>query len=280
LRLLRTHSYILSRNARSPASPFDLRPVSPYHDTVMRIAYHPLGCKVNQYETEKTREALERAGFETVPFSSPADAYVINTCSVTSVADSKSRAAVRRALRLNPDAFVIVAGCYAELEPDAIRAIEGVDLVVPNAEKEAIAERLIARFAGSGLQVRGTASGTACPGRSLPRTRTRAVVKVQDGCDQFCSYCIVPHARSRKWSRPADEVLAEIRVLAEFGYKEIVLTGIRLGAYGSGEQRAESGKAAESGEQRAGRERTARPDPSTGSGGIRDSMSRTILFTA
>jgi threonylcarbamoyladenosine tRNA methylthiotransferase MtaB len=200
---------------------------------VIRVAYHTLGCKVNQYETEKIREALEGAGFETVPFSSAADAYVVNTCSVTSAADGKSRAAVRRALRSNPEAFVVVAGCYAELEPDAIRAIEGVDLVVPNAEKDAIAERIVARFA-NGLQVRGTASGTTCPGRSTiaPRTRTRAVVKVQDGCDQFCSYCIVPHARNQKSSRPIDEVLREISALAQFGYKEIVLTGIRLGSYG------------------------------------------------
>ncbi len=205
---------------------------------VTAIAYHTLGCKVNQYETEKIREELERAGLVTVPFSSPADAYIINTCSVTSVADGKSRAAVRRALRQNPDAYVIVAGCYAELEPGSIRAIEGVDLVVPNAEKDAIPERLVAHFAGSRLQAREEASGRARPERALarPRVRTRAVVKVQDGCDQFCSYCIVPHARNRKWSRRIDDVVAEVRALAKFGYKEVVLTGIRLGNYelGSG----------------------------------------------
>ena len=205
---------------------------------VTAIAYHTLGCKVNQYETEKIREELERAGLVTVPFSSPADAYIINTCSVTSVADGKSRAAVRRALRQNPDAYVIGAGCYAELEPGSIRAIEGVDLVVPNAEKDAIPERLVAHFAGSRLQAREEASGRARPERALarPRVRTRAVVKVQDGCDQFCSYCIVPHARNRKWSRRIDDVVAEVRALAKFGYKEVVLTGIRLGNYelGSG----------------------------------------------
>lgn len=226
-------------------------------DTVIRVAYHTLGCKVNQYETEKTREELECAGFQTVSFSTPADVYIINTCSVTSVADSKSRAAVRRALRLNPEAFVVVAGCYAELEPDAIRAIEGVDLVVPNAEKDAIAERILARF-------------TPHPGplpigakelRPAPRIRTRAVVKVQDGCDQFCSYCIVPHARNRMWSRPAGDVVAEIRVLAEFGYNEVVLTGIRLGAYASGKRKAESGEPQDSREQRAeGREGNGLPE--------------------
>lgn len=206
---------------------------------MIRIAYHTLGCKVNQYETEKLREALEGAGFETVAFSSPADAYVINTCSVTSVADGKSRAAVRRALRLNPDAFVVVAGCYAELDPDSIRAIEGVDLVVPNSEKDAIAERIVARL-GQGLpNIQYPILNTQS---SLPRLRTRAVVKVQDGCDQFCSYCIVPHARHAKSSRPLDDVIAEIRALAEFGYREIVLTGIRLGAYASRKCKVESEK--------------------------------------
>ena len=204
---------------------------------MIRVAYHTLGCKVNQYETEKIREALETAGFETVPFASPADAYIINTCSVTSVADGKSRAALRRALRLNPEAFVVVAGCYAELEPDEIRAIEGVDLVVPNAEKDAIAERVMARFITQSPRPHPNPLPQERGPR--PRTRTRAVVKVQDGCDQFCSYCIVPHARNRKRSRPIDEVLAEIRALAEFGHKEIVLTGIRLGAYGSGESGGE-----------------------------------------
>ena len=204
-----------------------------YHVGVIRVAYHTLGCKVNQYETEKTRESLENAGFATVAFSSVADAYIINTCSVTSVADSKSRATVRRALKLNPEAFVVVAGCYAELEPDAIHAIEGVDLVVPNAEKGAVAERVAAHFASTRPNTQYSILNTQSPS-PLPRLRTRAVVKVQDGCDQFCSYCIVPHARNRMLSRPLDDVLAEIRALAEFGYKEIVLTGIRLGSYGSG----------------------------------------------
>lgn len=206
-----------------------------YHVGVITVAYHTLGCKVNQYETEKTRESLENAGFATVPFSAVADAYIINTCSVTAVADGKSRASVRRALRLNPQAFVIVAGCYAELDPQAIRAIEGVDLVVPNADKDTIAERIIARFPNSALPGRQSAIAS-------PRLRTRAVIKVQDGCDQFCSYCIVPHARNRMVSRPLDDVLAEVSALAAFGYKEIVLTGIRLGSYSGRGQRAESGE--------------------------------------
>ncbi len=196
---------------------------------VIRIAYHTLGCKVNQYETEKIRESLESAGFVTAPFGSAADVYVINTCSVTAVADGKSRSAVRRALKLNPEAFVVVAGCYAEIAPDEIRAIEGVDLVVPNSDKAAIAERIISRFARNSPN----AQCSMLDAQSRPRLRTRAVVKVQDGCNQFCSYCIVPHARNRMTSRSVDDVLSEIRSLAQFGYKEIVLTGIRLGSYRS-----------------------------------------------
>lgn len=202
---------------------------------MISIAYHTLGCKVNQYETEKIRESLESAGFATVPFGSAADVYVINTCSVTSVADAKSRASVRRALKMNPNAFVVVAGCYAEIAPDEILAIEGVDLVVPNSDKDTIAERIASRFAkqSSDTQCR-TPNDRSC----RPRLRTRAVVKVQDGCNQFCSYCIIPHARSSMVSRSMEDTLVEIRSLAEFGYKEIVLTGIRLGSY-SGEQDGE-----------------------------------------
>ncbi|MCE5313473.1 MAG: tRNA (N(6)-L-threonylcarbamoyladenosine(37)-C(2))-methylthiotransferase MtaB [Armatimonadota bacterium] len=195
------------------------------------IAYHTLGCKVNQYETEKIREALERAGFETTAFSSRSDAYVINTCSVTSIADSKSRAAIRRTLKLNPDAYVVVAGCYAQLEPDQIRTIEGVGLVVAHEEKDNIPERIIAHFGCT--DTHHPTSG----GRPRPRMRTRAVVKVQDGCDQFCAYCVIPYARVGKTSRPLNDVLDELRLLAEFGYKEIVFAGIRLGSYEDGDIR-------------------------------------------
>lgn len=188
------------------------------------IAYNTLGCKVNQYETEKIREKLERAGFTTVPFSSPADAYVINSCSVTGVADSKSRAAIRRAIRQNPHAYVVATGCYVDLEPGLAESMDGIDLLAPTDEKHTIPDRLIAHFGRS--QIANQKSQIP-----RPRLRTRAVVKVQDGCDQFCSYCVIPYARSRKWSRPVDEVIGEVEALAARGYKEIVLTGIRLGSY-------------------------------------------------
>lgn len=212
-----------------PARWIDHRIVIPVPCNYMiRVAYQTLGCKVNQYETEKIRESLERAGLVTVPFSSAADAYIINTCSVTAEADAKSRAAVRKALRANSDAYVIVSGCYAELEPVSIEQIEGVDLIIPNAEKEAIPERILAHF---GVAPQSTIPN---PQSIRPRTRTRAVVKVQDGCDQFCSYCVIPYARSNKTSRAIDDVRAELESLAGFGYKEIVLAGIRLGSYESG----------------------------------------------
>jgi threonylcarbamoyladenosine tRNA methylthiotransferase MtaB len=188
-------------------------------------AYYTLGCKVNQYETEKIRAQLEGIGFATVGFASPADVYIVNSCTVTGSADSKSRRAIRQAVKHNPDAFVIATGCYAELKPTDVAEIEGVDLVVGNDDKDSIAERVLARFPG--LKPNGSS-------RVQPRTRTRAIVKVQDGCSQFCAYCAVPYARSREWSRPISEVVDEISALAGFGYKEVVLTGIRLGSYSHG----------------------------------------------
>lgn len=222
----------LVHTARARFDPPTL-PLLPCHG-MLTIAYYTLGCKVNQYETEKIREALERAGFATVPFSSPADAYVINTCSVTHVADRKSRAAVHRALRANPDAYVVITGCYSQLDPARLRAIDGVDLVVGNDGKDAIPEQVSARLR-TGL-VEPAREGDASV-VIRPRLRTRAIVKVQDGCDHFCAYCAVPYARAGRRSRPMSDALAEIRALAGCGYREIVLTGIRLGSYDDGGNR-------------------------------------------
>jgi threonylcarbamoyladenosine tRNA methylthiotransferase MtaB len=194
------------------------------------VAYYTLGCKVNQYETEQIRQDLERAGCVTVSSNSRADAYVINTCSVTGVADSKSRAAIRRAVRLNPDAVIAVTGCYAQLQPGRVADIEGVDLVFGNDEKEQAAERILARL---GI----VPSVSAAKTEVALRRRTRALVKVQDGCDQFCAYCIVPLARARKYSRPIEEIRTELEALASCGYREVVLTGIRLGSYENGGNR-------------------------------------------
>jgi threonylcarbamoyladenosine tRNA methylthiotransferase MtaB len=184
-------------------------------------AYYTLGCKVNQYETEKIRQEMESHGFDTVAFAGVADVYVINTCTVTAVADGKSRHAIRQAIKRNQEALVVATGCYTELESETVAAIDGVDMVVANEHKDEIAPRAASRFPG--LTPRALISA--------PRTRTRAILKVQDGCDQFCAYCAVPYARSGKRSRLMEDILREARTLAEFGYKEIVLTGIRLGSY-------------------------------------------------
>ncbi len=184
--------------------------------------YHTLGCKVNQYETEQIRLAMERAGFETVGFGSVADVYVINTCTVTAVADAKSRAAIRKARRMNPNARVIVTGCLAQLEPDQIAALDGIDLIVPNSRKDSI-PALVAQALAAETNLKSSISDL--------QLRTRALVKVQDGCDHFCAYCIVPYARPGMRSRPIGEVVEELRGLAEAGYREVVLAGIRLGSY-------------------------------------------------
>jgi len=208
------------------------------------VAYYTLGCKVNQYETEQIRVALENAGFQTVPFGSKADVYVINTCTVTKAADAKSRAAVRKAGRLNRDAFIVVTGCYAELEPETVSRIDRVDLVVGNREKENIPKLIVANFSSRNSQYResaadeaGFASVSQTADRVLPRIRTRAIVKVQDGCDHFCTYCVVPFARPDVQSRPLVEIIDEVKALVDCGYKEIVLAGIRLGSYEAGKSR-------------------------------------------
>ena len=198
---------------------------------MVTVAYHTLGCKVNQCETESVRSSLEMLGFATASFNSRADVYIINTCGVTSTADGKSRAAVRRARRANPDGFVVVTGCSAELDPAGVARNQDADLVIGNADKDTIPERVAARFA-SVLQ-----GGTARQDGVRPRLRTRAMVKAQDGCDRFCSYCVVPFARRGMRSRPPGEVLSEIESLAGLGYREVVLTGIRLGAYEYGGMR-------------------------------------------
>ncbi len=195
------------------------------------IAYYTLGCKVNQYETEKARHALESAGFATVPFGSAADVCVVNTCSVTSVADSKSRAAIRKARKVNPEAWIVVTGCYSALDPMEVSRVTDVGLIVPNEDKDSLAELIAARF---GVSLGGSSEVASS---AMPRVRTRAVVKVQDGCDNFCAYCVIPYARPVLSSRPMGEVVSEVEALAQSGYKEVVLAGIRLGRFESGELR-------------------------------------------
>jgi threonylcarbamoyladenosine tRNA methylthiotransferase MtaB len=197
------------------------------------VAFMTLGCKVNQYETQAMRESLKKSGYAIVAPEDVADIYIINTCTVTGISDRKSRQAIRRANVLNPDALVVVTGCYAERSPDKIANMPGVDLVLSNSDKPFICQYL----SDSALSQRGDLILNDDPIWSTYITsfngHTRALVKIQDGCDSFCTYCIVPHVRGEKInSRPLDSIVREVRSLAENGYREIVLTGIHLGAYG------------------------------------------------
>ena len=202
-----------------------------------RAALHNLGCKVNEFETEAMRELLEKAGYEIVPFEPGADVYVINTCTVTNIADRKSRQMLHKARKMNPAAIVAAAGCYAQTDAQSLEKDDAVDLIIGNNRKKDIAV-LLEEFERS--RVRKTEVPEIGKTRefeplSLERTteRVRAFVKVQDGCNQFCSYCIIPYARGRVRSRSIPDILEEIGRLAETGCKEVVLTGIHLSSYGA-----------------------------------------------
>lgn len=203
-----------------------------------RAALHNLGCKVNEYETEAMQQLLEGAGYEIVPFQEEADVYVINTCSVTNIADRKSRQMLHRAKRKNPDAIVVAAGCYVQTAEEKLLEDDAVDIVIGNNRKgrllEAIdafersrrREREVCRIdINDGCQPYEPMEVKYAPGH------TRAFLKVQDGCNQFCSYCIIPYARGRVRSRDLADAVQEADRLAESGYREIVLTGIHLSSY-------------------------------------------------
>ncbi len=215
-------------------------------------ALHNLGCKVNAYETEAMRQMLADAGYEIVPFPEPADVYVINTCTVTNIADKKSRQMLHRARKANPDAIVAAVGCYAQVFPEKTAADPAVDIIVGNNEKHRLVSLLeeyeSALAGGNTAQSRTSEPGESCrtcvtdinapdqPYEELsvprPADHTRAFVKIQDGCNRFCSYCVIPYARGRARSRDPGQVLAEVRSLSENGYREIVLTGIHVSSYG------------------------------------------------
>ena len=210
-----------------------------------KAALHNLGCKVNAYETEAMEQMLEEAGYEIVPFSQKADVYVINTCSVTNMADRKSRQMLHRARKLNPDAVVVAAGCYVQTsEAEAVKD-DAIDILIGNNQKGELICKLDLFFAEqeSGGKKKGQEreslldiNGQPQVFEELPlsqtREHTRAFLKVQDGCNQFCSYCIIPYARGRVRSCRLDQVLKQVQILAESGCKEIVLTGIHLSSYG------------------------------------------------
>ena len=202
-----------------------------------KAALHNLGCKVNAYETEAMQQMLEDAEYEIVPFREGADVYVINTCSVTNVADKKSRQMLHRAKKMNPSAVVVAAGCYVQAAGEELKKDEAVDLVIGNNRKKdlvEVLERYFNEHEGTDdiIDIGKTSEYEKLHIRKIA-DHTRAFIKVQDGCNQFCSYCIIPYTRGRVRSRPMEDVVQEVEALAASGYKEIVLTGIHLSSYGA-----------------------------------------------
>ena len=226
-----------------------------------RVAFHNLGCKVNSYELDIMRQKMEDAGYLSVPFEEEAEVYVINTCTVTNIADRKSRQMIHKAKKRNPDAVVIAVGCYVETDPARVGTDPAIDLAIGNNNKGRIAELLeefLACRSQPGPVIGGdaTAAGDATDGTLAGRTlggrtmtdltrrpvyedmqleepgHTRAYIKIQDGCNQFCTYCIIPYARGRIRSRRPGEILREISTVAGKGIREVVLTGIHVSSYG------------------------------------------------
>ncbi|MDD4297462.1 MAG: tRNA (N(6)-L-threonylcarbamoyladenosine(37)-C(2))-methylthiotransferase MtaB [Ruminiclostridium sp.] len=200
-----------------------------------KVAFITLGCKVNTYETEGMKRIFEENGYEVVDFGASADVCVINTCTVTHLSDKKSRQMIRRARRINPGAIIAAVGCYAQVSPDEVSSIEGVNLVIGNNHKADIV-RLV-NEASYGTQ-KTEVSERKCLNDyeklwiDSYSERIRAILKIQDGCDQFCSYCIIPYARGNVRSRNSEDIINEAERLSENGFSEIVLTGIHLTSYG------------------------------------------------
>lgn len=203
----------------------------------MKVALHNLGCKVNAYETEAMQELLEQNGYEIVPFKEGADVYVINTCTVTNMADRKSRQMIHRAKKMNPEAIVVAAGCYVQAKEQSGEVDECIDVVIGNNKKKdliEILEQYQEKRQGVKKAVIDINHTKEYEEMHLSKTaeHTRAYIKVQDGCNQFCTYCIIPFARGRVRSRAKEDVIQEVKDLAANGYQEVVLTGIHLSSYG------------------------------------------------
>ena len=201
-----------------------------------KVALHNLGCKVNAYETEAMQQMLEAAGYEIVPFEPGADIYVINTCTVTNIADRKSRQMLHKAKKMNPDAIVVAAGCYVQADTKKAEADASIDIIIGNNKKQ----ELISILENYRSDQQKT---TECVDINhtkeyekleIDRTEehTRAYLKVQDGCNQFCTYCMIPYARGRIRSKKTEDVVGEVKRLAASGCQEVVLTGIHLSSYG------------------------------------------------
>ena len=200
---------------------------------MQRVAITTLGCKINQFESAAMHELLGGSGYELVPFDQDAEVYVVNTCTVTARSDAESRKLIRRARRRNPSARIVVTGCYAQIDPESIAAMPEVDLVIGNEEKKKLAVLLAAESTDRVRVSDISRGGEAAPLRLESHAEhTRAFLQIQNGCDAFCSYCIVPYARGRSRSVPFDEALEGVRTFSRKGFREVVLTGIHLGAFG------------------------------------------------
>lgn len=208
-----------------------------------KVALHNLGCKVNSYETEAMEQILKSAGYEIVEFEPGADIYIINTCTVTNIADRKSRQMLHKAKKMNPDAVVVAAGCYTETGEDRINKDEAIDIIVGNNKKRDIVS-ILEEYYGKNeaksnkekvdarIDINHTTEYEEMTLEQMHQ-HTRAYIKVQDGCNQFCSYCIIPYARGRVRSRKLDDIKKEVAALADKGFKEIVITGIHVSSYGA-----------------------------------------------
>ncbi|MDR1496031.1 MAG: tRNA (N(6)-L-threonylcarbamoyladenosine(37)-C(2))-methylthiotransferase MtaB [Clostridiales Family XIII bacterium] len=198
----------------------------------LRIAFYTLGCKVNQYETQILTERFAALGCSIVDPGEKADIYIINSCTVTGVADRKSRNFARRSKRVNPDALTVLAGCYAETSSGDLKDVDEIDLLVGSADKERLPE-LLADAIMEGRRPDAVHSPPDTVGVTGLSGRARAYIKIEDGCDRFCSFCIVPRARGGVRSRPLSDIVTEARALVSNGYKELVLTGVNAALYGS-----------------------------------------------
>ena len=192
------------------------------------VAFCTLGCKVNQYETEAMLEMFKNSGYTEVDFDEFADVYVINTCTVTSISDRKSRQMIRRAKRLNPDSFIVVCGCYAQTAPDVVKSIDGVDLVIGTNEHKNIIDYVQKRE--KDIVVKDISKTHEFEQLSINNHsgKSRAYVKIQEGCNQFCTYCIIPYARGPIRSRDVKDIIEESERLVSVGFSEIVYVGIHV----------------------------------------------------
>ncbi len=202
-----------------------------------KVAFTTLGCKVNMYDTEAMSELFQKKGYEIVDFNEFSDIYIINTCTVTNFGDKKSRQIIRRAKKINPEAIVVATGCYAQVAPDEVKKIDEINIVTGTKNRGSIVE-IIENYSDKSKTINAVNSimkETDFENLSVNNLKghTRAYLKIQDGCNRFCSYCIIPYARGPVRSRRPEDVLSEVKKLAENGYKEIVLTGIHIASYGT-----------------------------------------------